>query len=98
MGTYYSNQLLAFTSMEDTARDEKALSVKYILRFCRRTALINESIPTRSMTAFVLILSKEDKKLMAENAGSTNKERNKCKPRCILQPENAVIINMVTQA
>jgi hypothetical protein len=62
MGTYYSNQLLAFTSMEDTARDEKALSVKYILRFCRRTALINESIPTRSMTAFVLILSKEDKK------------------------------------
>jgi hypothetical protein len=86
--------------MEDTARDEKAPSVKYILRFCRRTAL-NESIPTRSMTAFVLIISKEDKKLMAENAGSTNKERNKCKPRCILQPENAVIINMtseVTQA
>jgi hypothetical protein len=31
------------------------------------------------LTAFVLIISKEDKKLMAENAGSTNKERNKCK-------------------
>jgi hypothetical protein len=28
MGTYYSNQLLAFTNMKDTARDEKALSVK----------------------------------------------------------------------
>jgi len=45
------------------------------------------------MTAFVLILIKEEKKLVAENAGSTNKEINKCKPRCILQPEDAVIIN-----
>ena len=96
MGTYYSNQLLAFTNMEDTARDEKVLFCEVHSQILSPNCLIlNESIPTRSMTAFVLILIKEDKKtLMAENAGSTNnKERNKCKPRCILQPEDAVIIN-----
>jgi len=81
--------------MEDTARDEKGLFCEVHSQILSPNCLIlNESIPTRSMTAFVLILIKEDKKkLVAENAGSTNKERNKCKPRCILQPEDAVIIN-----
>ena len=80
MGTYYSNQLLAFTNMEDTARDEKGLFCEVHSQILSPNCLIlNESIPTRSMTAFVLILIKEDKKkLVAENAGSTNKERNKC--------------------
>jgi len=51
MGTYYSNQLLAFTNMEDTARDEKGLFCEVHSQILSPNCLIlNESIPTRSMT------------------------------------------------
>jgi hypothetical protein len=91
--------------MEDTARDEKALFCEVQVHshiFCRPAALINEAIPTRSMTAFLLILQQGRQKILTENAGSTNKERNKCKPTRILQlkkcSHNQYDTSEVTQA